>query len=226
MPSQWAGWPKRRGLLPSRGKKFSPLQNSIQALRTTQGLLHYVQEIPSPAGKDLLRKNDHPYRPKVKTARRFTSMPHTSTPICFPKCTVTTLPYLVLLKSVVSGLYYMVSNTRVKSMQWMSKHVACVPSWPNVRYHPDIRLLVTSQHTWFASRHFNSGSPEYKQGKLVASFWVCKLVCIIRNRFIKVSIKRTFNPTVAFYGREIWTYGVKKNKLNVVERGTEENICS
>jgi hypothetical protein len=34
-----------------------------------------------------------------------------------------------------------------------------------------------------------------------------------------------FNPTVALCGREIWTYDVKKNKLNVVEHGAGENIC-
>jgi hypothetical protein len=35
-----------------------------------------------------------------------------------------------------------------------------------------------------------------------------------------------FNLTVAFYGREIWTCDVKKDKLNVVEHGAGENICS
>jgi hypothetical protein len=35
-----------------------------------------------------------------------------------------------------------------------------------------------------------------------------------------------FKPTVAFYGREIWTYDVKKNKLNFAEHGEGENICS
>ena len=35
-----------------------------------------------------------------------------------------------------------------------------------------------------------------------------------------------FNPTVALYGREIWTYDVKNNKFNFVEHGTGENICS
>jgi hypothetical protein len=32
-----------------------------------------------------------------------------------------------------------------------------------------------------------------------------------------------FNPPVAFYGREIWTFDVKKDKLNVVVYGAGEN---
>jgi hypothetical protein len=48
---------------------------------------------------------------------------------------------------------------------------------------------------------------------------------MICNKFIKVPIKSVFSPTVDFYGREIWTYNEKKNKLSIVENGAGENIC-
>jgi hypothetical protein len=63
--------------------RFLYFKTSRPCLETTQGRIHYVQEVPFTAGKELLRETDYTYRPEAKIVRRLTSTPPYNHPYMF-----------------------------------------------------------------------------------------------------------------------------------------------